>query len=155
MASDRHRPVDALRIPGFRGLALSGFFGGLGETAFDATVAWQVFQVTGSPFALAFLGIVRFVPSFLLSLVAGAAADSYDRRRLLLAAKGVHLLSAIGLLAASLGGLPVGFLYAFVLLNTLGNVFHHPTYNALLPLVVPERLLSEAVTIDTSAGSVA
>ncbi len=155
MASDRHRPVDALRVPGFRGFAVSSFFLALAETALDATVAWQVFQLTDSPFALGVLGVVRFVPSLLLSLVAGATADSYDRRALLLVSKVVLLASALGLLVASRGETPLVVLYALVLLNTLGAIFHHPTHNALLPLVVPERLLSEAITIDTSAGSIA
>ena len=47
-------------------------------------VAWQVFELTGDPFHLGLLGLVRFVPLFLFGLVGGVVADRYDRRQTLI-----------------------------------------------------------------------
>ena len=50
-----------------------------------ATVAlgWQVYALTNSAFALGMIGLAQFLPTAILVFFAGAAADRYERRRLL------------------------------------------------------------------------
>jgi MFS family permease len=52
-----------------------------------AAIAWHVFEITRSPFHLGLIGLVQFLPAFALTLVAGALADSADRRRIMMTAK--------------------------------------------------------------------
>src|SRR5437868_12265898 len=49
-----------------------------------AALPYQVFQETGSSFAVGLLGLAELAPMLLFSLMGGAFADSRDKRRLLL-----------------------------------------------------------------------
>lgn len=61
-----------------------------------AAVAWHVYALSRSAFHLGLIGIVQFVPMLPLTLVGGAVADGYDRRRVLNGAQ--LLLLAVGAL---------------------------------------------------------
>lgn len=43
-------------------------------------VGWQLYALTNSPFDLGMVGLVQFIPTALLTLVAGHVADRYDRK---------------------------------------------------------------------------
>lgn len=45
-------------------------------------LGWQIYALTGSALALGLVGLVQFVPSAVLVLAAGHAADRYDRQRI-------------------------------------------------------------------------
>src|SRR5262245_43541183 len=52
-------------------------------------VGWQMYDLTGNPLDLGLVGLVQFVPSFLLVLIAGHFADRHDRRRIIAVAQAV------------------------------------------------------------------
>ena len=53
----------------------------------SVAVGWQVYAVTGRAFDLGLVGLVQFVPSLLLALPAGHAADREARQRIVLVAQ--------------------------------------------------------------------
>ena len=63
---------------------ISRFFSGSAMTLLRATFGWQIFAITGSAFHLGLIGLVQFGPTLLLSLLGGAIADTYDRRRVVM-----------------------------------------------------------------------
>jgi MFS family permease len=155
---NEHRPyngVAALRLGSFRAFAASGVLTTTAQSLLDATVAWQVYEVSESAIALGLLGIVRFVPSLLLSLVSGVTADRYDRRMVVICARTAIFGSMAGLFMYATGGSEaLAPIYALVLLNAVGSTFDHPARNALLPLVIPRPALSNAITIDSTVDAV-
>ena len=46
-------------------------------------MGWQIYDLTGSAFALGAIGLVGFLPTALLVFVAGHTADRYERKRIL------------------------------------------------------------------------
>jgi MFS family permease len=44
-------------------------------------VGWQVYALTNNPFNLGMVGLAQFIPTVLLTFVAGHVADRYDRKR--------------------------------------------------------------------------
>ena len=62
---------------------VSRFCSGAAMMMLRAAVAWHVFELSHSAFQLGLLGLVQFVPAMFLTLVGGAVADSYDRRRIM------------------------------------------------------------------------
>src|SRR5437773_7364035 len=80
----RRVPFAALRHRDFRlfwvGLVISGF----GTNFTQIAMAWQMYEMTGSPLQLGLLGLVRAVPSMALLLFGGLLADAMDRRRLMM-----------------------------------------------------------------------
>src|SRR5919202_1307124 len=87
-------------VPAFRWFAISRACTSTGSNLFQAALLWEVYALSGSPVELGIVGLVRFVPIIALSFVAGAAADTYDRRRVLLVAQLAPFLGAMALLYA-------------------------------------------------------
>src|SRR5882757_3893236 len=56
----------------------------VGSMITSATLPYQVFQETGSSFAVGMLGLVQLGPMLVFALAGGAVADGLDKRRVLL-----------------------------------------------------------------------
>src|SRR5207302_6304604 len=69
-------------------------------------VGYQVYELTDSAFNLGLIGLVQFLPPLLLMLLAGQAADRYNRRLVLRACFAVELCTSAGLLAVTLAPRP-------------------------------------------------
>src|SRR6185295_2894407 len=75
------------------GQAIS-FFGSMITTA---ALPYQVFHATNSSLAVGLLGLAQLGPLLGFSLIGGALADSFDKRRLLLVVSGISLLCSAAL----------------------------------------------------------
>ena len=119
-------------------------------------VGWQVYALTGSALDLGLVGLVQFVPAFFLVLVAGYAADHFDRRRVLQACMVVEAVAALGLcLGSALGVMSVHAIFALIFVVGVARAFQMPTMQAILPLLVPLPLLSRAIAANASASQAA
>ncbi len=123
---------------------------GMANTLFRAALAWHVYELSGSATMLGLIGVVQFIPSLSFTLVGGAVADAYDRRRILLVVQTVPLACGAALCAASFGGwisLPV--LFAAVAVISTAHAFQTPAGASLLPLLVPRELFARAVAVQS------
>src|SRR5439155_17881819 len=50
----------------------------------SVAVGWQVYEITRRPLALGYVGLAQFLPNVFLFLIAGHAADRFNRKRVLL-----------------------------------------------------------------------
>jgi MFS family permease len=126
--------------------------GTAGNQMMMVAVAWQMYDLTGSAWDLGLVGLLEFLPALLLSLVTGHAADRYDRGRILAACMIVQGLLAL-LLSLASGSHSVsrdGLLALAVALGTV-RAFQMPASQSLTPLLVPGRLLPQALAF-SSAG---
>jgi MFS family permease len=82
----------------------SRFAVGTATMMLRAAIAWHVFTLTRSPFHLGVIGLIQFIPAFALTLVAGALADTTDRRRIMMTAQVVACASGVVLFLPSLVG---------------------------------------------------
>jgi MFS family permease len=152
---DTHDPYAALRQSGYRRLLAGNLFGSVASQMKTMAVGWELYRRTGSLYLLGVMGLVQFAPVVVLSLPAGQIADRYSRKGLLLAAQGL-----MGTGYACLAGLshfegPVGLIFACLLLIGIGQAFNAPARWALLPQLVPEEALTNAVTWNASTFQVA
>ncbi len=114
-------------------------------------VGWQMYDLTGDPLDLGLVGLVQFVPAFLLVLVAGHLADRHDRRRLVAMAMAVAGLASALLTVGTAGAfLSRTWILAVVFVVGVGRAFEQPTIAALLPALVPAPLLPRAVAAASS-----
>jgi MFS family permease len=121
-----------------------------------AAVAWHVYDLSHSAFHLGLIGLVQFLPVPTLMLVGGAVADTYERRRVMMAAQAVALVCALMLFvttAAGAAGLP--HLYAAVALASVAWSFDGPARAALLPTLVARETFPRAVTIASTMQALA
>jgi MFS family permease len=115
-------------------------------------VGWLVYALTGSAFSLGLVGLFQFLPMVVLTLLVGHVADHYDRRRIVqicLLVEGVTLVVlALGILD---GWLTVPGVFVAVLALGAARAFEQPTMAALLPAVVPPKVLPRALAVASSA----
>jgi MFS family permease len=156
-----HGTLEALRQRPLVLFVASRFFAGAAMTLLRATFAWQIYAITGSAFHLGLMGLAQFVPTLVLSLVGGAVADSFDRRRVVVLAQAAALLGSALLFAESSGSGPLGsgpsgdeprlaLLYAVVVATAAAASFEGPARAAWLPTLVPRELFPSAVTLQSS-----
>lgn len=114
-------------------------------------VAWQIYEITGDPLSLAWVGLAQFLPMLVLLMPAGDLIDRYSRKRILaLSWLGASLCSGI-LLWLSIGGEhePHWF-YAALVLYGCARAFIGPALQSLLPQIVPRDQLAQAIAANST-----
>ena len=149
----RHeRPFRVLRYRDFRLIWSAEVFSQTGTQIQRGAVTWQVFELTGDPFHLGLLGLVRFVPLFLFGLVGGVVADRYDRRQTLILSQ-LALLVVTGALAGltANGSITLAWIYGLTALSALFSAVAAPTRHALIPTLVPTASIPSAMSMGVLA----
>ena len=114
---------------------------------------WQVYELTNSALHLGLIGLVQFMPPLLLMLVAGQAADRYNRRLIIRCCFAVELVMYAGMLIVSLLPHPsLIAIYLLLLMNALARTFEQPTILALVPAMAPRAVLGRAIAAHVAAG---
>jgi MFS family permease len=153
--AELHDPYGALRVPDFRRLLTCSVFASVASEIQAVAVGWELYQRTNSKAALGFVGLVQFLPVLLLSLPAGHAADRYSRKGLVILAMGVSTLASAGLAALSFLEGPVFLIYVCIGLVGIGQAFSAPARWSLVPSIVPDEMLTNAVTWTSSGWQIA
>ena len=119
-------------------------------------VGWQVYALTGRALDLGLIGLVQFLPAVMLLLWAGHVADRHDRRRIARICQSAEALVALALAAGSAMGW-ISEYAIFALVFVVGGVraFETPSLQAMLPALVPARLLPRAVASSATATQTA
>lgn len=124
----------------------------LASQMFGVAVGWQIYALTGSAMYLGFVGLVRFLPMFCLTLVVGYAADRFDRRLIARISQTIESLATGVLALLSFQGLQheasILILVAFV---GAARAFEGPALHALLPNLVPIKIFPKAAALSSSA----
>jgi MFS family permease len=129
----------------------------LGNELYNIGVIVAIYERTGSAVQATGVLVARTLPPFLLSPVAGALVDRYDRRWVLV---GMNLLR-VGLIALFLftaGELPsVWLIYAIVCGIALADIFYKPAQMALIPSVVarPDLMRANSLIMSTNLAGYA
>jgi MFS family permease len=111
-------------------------------------VAYQVYVLTGSTLAVGMLGLVQAVPLIVAGLYAGALADRFDRKLVMLASLGVLGLTSLGLaLGAASGRPPLWFIYAVTAISAGVSTAEHAARSATVPRLVGPRRLPAALSL--------
>ena len=114
-----------------------------------------LYEETGSAAQLGLLGAVQLI-QMPVALYGGTLADSVDRKKLMAATQGVAsgMLLALTLLAAA-DRLAPWHIFAVTGISGAFNLLGGSARPAMLPRVVPRRLLINAVTTQTVSSQVA
>ena len=122
-------------------------------------IGWQVYDIARhtmglkeAAFRLGIIGLVQFIPLFLLTLVTGWTADRLDRRWIARAAVALELgcASALGWLAWT-HATTLFALYVVAALLGVGRAFAGPALSALAPNLVPREILPRAIALSSIA----
>ena len=145
-----------LRLPLFRDRWIASTVSGVGTWMQDTAGTWLMTVLTTSPLLIALMQTAASLPVLFLGLFAGATADIYDRRRLLIFWQ-CWMLAAVAVLAIlTFAGVvsPVALL-AFTFLLNIGSAMNNPAWQAIVPELVPQNQLANAVTLNAGSNNLA
>ena len=138
--------------PYFLGNALSAS----GTWFQNLAAALLVFRLTHSPFLLGVLSFSQFIPVLVLAPWAGAAADRYDRKQLLLVtqASAVGMSATLGVLAFA-GLAPAWVVIVFALTLGVVSAYSAPAQQAFVSALVAPRDLAAAIALNSMTFNIA
>ena len=148
--------VAPLKYPNFRLLWSASIFSATGTFIQSVAGSWLMLEMTGSSTWVGLMVGSVTLPLLFLALPAGALADMFSRTRLMLVAQGIMggSAAAMTILTAN-GSITPGILLTLGLILGCGVALNIPTWQALLPDLVPRGLVASAVALQSAAFNVA
>jgi MFS family permease len=121
----------------------------LGDGVFYVALAWQVYDLSDVPAALSVVGLAMSASQVVFLLLGGVAGDRLERRGVMLAADLLRFgaIAALGGLALG-GGLRLWQVVVVAAVYGTGAGFFGPSFDAIVPDLVPRELLAEANSVD-------
>ncbi|MEO7634058.1 MAG: MFS transporter, partial [Sphingomicrobium sp.] len=148
-----------LQIPAFRAYWAARLTSTIAQMAMVIVIGWQVYDIARETMGvkeaalrLGIIGLVQFVPLFVLTLVSGWTADRLDRRWIARAAVALELACALVLAwLAWRDSTTLMALYGVAALLGVARAFAGPALGALAPNLVPRNILPKAIALSSIA----
>jgi MFS family permease len=154
--SDGKGALAALRYKRFRRYSAGVLFSLTGNWVEAAAFGYVVLLLGGSAATLGIIGFLNTIPNLIFGLPAGALADRYDRRKLILLFQGANMLVAIALaILWQLDLLTVPLMGAIAIVGGSLGTLSFPAFQGMLAAQVPPRELESAVAINSLSLQVA
>src|SRR6266567_325161 len=113
-------------------------------------IGWLTWELTKSGLWLGVVAFADFFPVLVIGPFAGAAADRWDRLRVVKTSQTISLVQATVLFAlTAIGHMNVGLLVALTAFQGVIVAFNQPARLALVPSLVPQADLASAVAINS------
>ena len=150
---------EPLRIPGFRAFWLARLTTTIGQMAMVIVIGWQVYDIARATmsireaaFQLGLIGLVQFVPLFILTPISGWTADRLDRRFIARAVILLEMLCALILFGSTWSGMiSLPILFGVAALLGVARAFAGPALGAMAPNLVPRKILPNAIALSSTA----
>lgn len=158
-------PKSPLSYPAYRLFWIARFSAVMATTAIVVILGYQLvvtaIETYGmtqkqAGFQLGLLGLAQFIPLFVLTPVAGWAADRFDRRTVARLANSIDMIVALSLAWLTYTGqmsLPVIFVLSA--LHGTARVFVAPSMSAMVANLVPAEVLPRAIAFNSMAWQAA
>ena len=148
--------TDPLRYGRFRRLWMASIITNLGAFLQAVAASWVMLEMTGSALWVGLMVAAPTLPLLIVAMPAGAMADLFERRKIILFSQGLMMASAAATSVLAFAGLlnPPLLLALGLLLGT-GTAFNLPSWQALVPDLVPAHQVAGAVALNSAAFNVA
>jgi len=154
-------PTSPLQIRDYRFFWVARFLAVFATLSMVVLIGYQTYDVaradygmgrSEAAFQLGLLGLAQFVPLFLLTPIAGLAADRFDRRYVAAFANAIDCLIALLLAVLTHNeSLNLPILFAIAAAHGSARVFTGPSMSAIAPNIVPPKLLPKAIALSSIA----
>lgn len=150
-ASFRRRALELLRAGPFRRYIIGSAISDTGTWMQVMAQAWVISGLTDKALVLGMVNFAAGIPTILLTMVGGSAADRYDKRKILIAAQVVQTLLAVtlGVLVLT-GAIQVWHVIALAACLGVCIAFEMPAISALVPELVRREQIASAIALDRS-----
>lgn len=158
-------PTSPLQIGDYRRYWLARFMAVFATMSMVVLLGYQLYEVARddygmsvaeASFQLGLLGLAQFIPLFVLTPVAGLAADRFDRRHVAAFANGIDGCVAVVLAVMTWqDALTIPILFMLAAAHGAARVFVGPSMSAIAPNIVPPALLPRAIALSSIAWQTA
>lgn len=160
LSSRAHDPYAAWRHPGYRFYAVGGFLAALGGQLQATTIGYELTERAGgnvqqASWQVGLAALVQGLPVLLLVLPAGQLADIIDRRKIALWGVACSIPLSFWLALLSLKQAPTTQLLMCLFAISFCGALMRPAQSALLPQLVPNHDLANAVTWNSTRWQIA
>lgn len=129
----------------------------------NIAVGWYLYELTGNPLALGWVGLSEVIPAISLALYAGHRVDLSNKKKLLRNGMSMYLLAVSGLAIVTsimfktwAGPKAVELsIYFFIFCTGVFRAFTGPTFQAIVAQLVERIDLPKAITVSTTAWQAA
>jgi MFS family permease len=145
-------PVSAfgvLRNAPFRRYVIGSLISDTGSWMQVMAQGWVMATLTNKAIWLGMANLAAGLPMLLLTMVGGAAADRFDKRKILLITQFVQIGAACGIgFLVWKGQIAIWEILAFAVVLGISNSFEMPTQTALVPELVGSAQIQNGISID-------
>lgn len=152
------RTFSSLAIPNYRTYFLGGLASNIGGWMSRTAQAWLVLtELThNNATALGWLTAVTFLPTLLLTPIAGAVADKFPKRTIILLDQVAMTLSATTLaILVITGTAKLWMVFALAAWDGIATAFDNPARQAFVSEIVPPAQLSNAIGLNSTSFNAA
>jgi MFS family permease len=145
------RLARALRHRDFRLFWTGNFLSNIGTWMQNIAQGWLVLQLTNSAFWLGVVGFAASFPILLFALIGGVIADHVNKRKMLMVTQSAMMIFAF--IMAALAYLKIINVHEIIFLalgTGIAMSLNTPTYQALVPQLVPREDLTNAIALNSA-----
>jgi MFS family permease len=145
------RLARALRHRDFRLFWTGNFLSNIGTWMQNIAQGWLVLQLTNSAFWLGVVGFAASFPILLFALIGGVIADHVNKRKMLMVTQSAMMIFAFIMAALAYFKVINVHEIVFLALGTgIAMSLNTPTYQALVPQLVPREDLTNAIALNSA-----
>lgn len=116
----------------------------LTSSAVQFSIIWWITVQTESALALTLASVVGLLPQAVIGLFAGVWIDRFNRKAIMIISDSTVALSSLVLFwAFSVGYNSMLLVYIILFIRALGETFHKPSLQAVIPQIVPSAELTK------------
>ncbi len=154
--SSQPSALDPLREPSYRRYFIGNVVSNLGTFCQAIAQSLLVYNLTGSTFLVGVVNFAQFAALLVLVPWTGAAADHFDRKRLIITTQATAgVITAVLTVLSALGLASAPVVIGCAALLGVTSAFSVPAFRAMIPQIVSARNLGRAVNLDSVAVNVA
>lgn len=130
-------------------LQIGIFISRTGSFMQDVAVNWQIYQLTKSPLSLGIVGLAKFVPVLIFSMISGIAADVFNRKKIIFFVQFFSIINSLTFAFLTISGrITPALIYLIVGLESGFASFETPARQSMLPNLVKKEDFPLAVNIN-------
>ena len=140
----------ALQYRDYRIYAAAQLISNIGSQMQFVALNWHIYELTHSPFLLGLIGLCRFVPIVLFSLIGGTVADAHNRKNIVLVTQIVmaSLAAILGVLTLT-GSITPAFIFIITMFSAGTMAFDMPAMASFVPSLVEKKDLHSAISLNS------
>ncbi|GDX62057.1 MFS transporter [Candidatus Levyibacteriota bacterium] len=140
----------ALQHRDFRLLWIGQLISNTGSQMQIVALNWHIYLLTNSAVALGLIGLSRFIPVVIFSLIGGSFADSHNRKKIMFYSQSIMAIFSIILTIATFtNNVTPLIIYSITIGSFIAFSFDLPARQALIPSLINKKDFTNAMSLNS------